>query len=121
MFNTNRILKNSNAADLIPIRIHSHEIDQNGLVTILVPKFKKTWISNFLKLKDRSRFIHIELDELGTATWLAIDGVKSIGLIVSELNDKLGQKIYPAEERVVKFINGLYNNRYITFKQLLDK
>ncbi|HNS31289.1 MAG TPA: PqqD family protein [Tenuifilaceae bacterium] len=117
-FQRRRILKNTSALDLIPIRIHEHIIADNGNVTILVPKFKNERFSRFFIPANRSKFISIFLDELGTAVWLAMDGVKSVGTICKELSESLGEKIYPAEERVVKFLSGLYHNKHITFRQI---
>lgn len=117
-FQRRRILKNTSALDLIPIRIHEHIIADNGNVTILVPKFKNERFSRFFIPANRSKFISIFLDELGTAVWLAMDGTKNVGTICKELSESLGEKIYPAEERVVKFLSGLYHNKHITFRQI---
>lgn len=121
MLKSRNILKNTNASDLIPMTIHSHEVNENGLVTVLVPKFKSRWLSRLFRLNGKSKYFFIDLDELGSATWLAIDGTKTIREISIDLSNRFGEKINPAQERIVKFFTGLYHNKHITFKQLEDK
>ncbi len=117
-FERRRILKNTNALDLIPIRVHKHQIEENGNVTILIPKFKSKKLTYFLIPERKAKNVSIHLDELGSAVWLSIDGKKNANSICKELTDKLGEKIFPADERVVKFLSGLFHNRYITFQQI---
>jgi hypothetical protein len=38
--------------------------------------------------------------------------------IVEELRESFGEKIEPAVDRVTKFINGLYGNNLLYFKEL---
>ena len=119
-FMRRKILKNTSALDLIPIRIHDQKVDDNGIVTILIPKFKNEKFARFFIPARKSIYISIHLDELGSAVWMAIDGKRSVGEICTDLTERLGEKIYPAEERVVKFMTGLYHNKHITFKQLVE-
>ena len=120
-FKRRRILKNTSALDLIPTRIHQHKFNDDGNVTILVPKFKNEKFARFFIPARKSIYISIQLDELGSAVWLAMDGKKSTNAICKELIENFGDKIKPAEERVVKFLSGLYHNKHITFEQLLER
>jgi hypothetical protein len=120
-FDRRKILKNTSALDLVPIRLHEQKVEENGLITILVPKFKNEKFANFFIPSRRSKFISIHLDELGSSVWLEIDGEKDVAKICKELSAKLGDKIHPAQERVVKFLSGLYHNKHITFKQIESK
>ncbi len=117
-FERRKILKNTSALDLVPIRIQAHKVEDNGTITILVPKFKNERFASLFIPARRSKYISIHLDELGSAVWLAIDGKKDVSTICKELSAIIGEKIHPAEERVVKFLSGLYHNKHITFKQL---
>ncbi|MFO8023321.1 MAG: PqqD family protein [Perlabentimonas sp.] len=120
-FKRRRILKNTSALDLIPVRLYEHKINDDGTVTILVPKFKNEKFARFFIPASKSIYISINLDELGSATWLAMDGSKTTDTICKELSEKFGDKIHPAQERVIKFLSGLYHNKQITFRQLLDE
>lgn len=120
-FERGRILKSTSALDLIPVRIHNHKVEEDGIVTILVPKFKNEKFARFFIPARKSIYISIHLDELGSAVWLAMDGNKNTTAICNELTEAFGEKIHPAEERVVKFLSGLYHNKHITFKQLEER
>ena len=120
-FERGRILKSTSALDLIPVRIHNHKVEEDGIVTILVPKFKNEKFARFFIPARKSIYISINLDELGSAVWLAMDGNKNTTAICNELTEAFGEKIHPAEERVVKFLSGLYHNKHITFKQLEER
>lgn len=107
---------NINLLDLTPVRINGHE-EVDGLVNILIPKFKKEFMKKIIP-KNKSKDIRVKLDELGSAAWLAIDGNKKVLSIVEELKQTFGEKIEPAVERVSQFINGLYANNLLYFKEL---
>jgi hypothetical protein len=117
-FKRRAILKITSALDLVPIRIHNHKLDDNGNIVLLVPKFKNEKFARFFIPARKSIYISINLDALGSAVWLAIDGKKDTGAICKELSEHFGEKIFPAEERIVKFLSGLYHNKHITFLQI---
>ena len=77
-----------------------------------------------LQPKKKEEFIRIHLDDIGTAIWLMIDGVKTIREICALLLNEHPEKLNPpeeTEERVVKFISRLYQERYITFSEFGDE
>ncbi|HOY31509.1 MAG TPA: PqqD family protein [Bacteroidales bacterium] len=100
-----------------PIRSCDFETAVNGLVTLVVPKFKNEKLNNFL-LGARKRFFKIALDELGTAVWLNIDGQRKVADICQKVFEMHGNKIMPVEQRVTKFLTMLYEGRYITFAEI---
>jgi hypothetical protein len=59
------------------------------------------------------------LDELGSASWLAINGEKKVSEIADELEKKFGEKIHPVEERLTKFLSLLYNHKLILYKEII--
>jgi hypothetical protein len=123
-FQRRRILKNANPLDLHPVRLHEHEYNDDGSVYLKVPKFQKRWMRDFFISGRRKKHFTIYLDELGTAAWLEIDGEKSVRQICDGLKEKLGQKIEPhdeVEDRVAKFLSQLYQQRYITFRELQEE
>lgn len=60
----------------------------------------------------------IKLDELGSETWKAIDGEKTVKEISEHIQGQYEKKFDDLETRVSKFISLLYEQRYITFRQL---
>ncbi|OFX77491.1 MAG: hypothetical protein A2X12_10635 [Bacteroidetes bacterium GWE2_29_8] len=119
-FKRRKILKQANFLDLIPIRNMQYEVSENGNINILIPKFKNISLRKIIIPNNKSHFIKVKLDELGSQTWLAIDDKRTVEQIYSYLAEKYGEKISPVEERVNKFITILYQQQYITFKQLLQ-
>lgn len=117
-FQRRKILKNTSAFDLTPIRLVEHEIGENELVTVLIPKFTNQFTVKYLQPKLKFPFIKLKLDELGSAVWFAIDGRKKVGVIASELVNIFGDKIKPVEERLPKFLTQLYEQRLISFEEL---
>jgi hypothetical protein len=118
-FQRRKILKKANYLLLTPVRVHNHKVEENGNVTLIVPKFKKKWMRNFFVPSRKSEHFRIILDEIGSATWLAIDGKSDVQTICNRLGVQLGDKIDHAEERVTKFLTLLYDQRYVTFKEIL--
>jgi hypothetical protein len=112
-----RLLKRIDALELVPLKVHDSTSNPKGLVIIKVPRSSNGWIIKalpFLKVK----YNYIELDELGSAVWNAIDGVSNAREIAIRMEGLFGNKFTQANERVVKFLSGLYYNKHITFKQL---
>jgi hypothetical protein len=116
-FTRRKILKATNALDLIPVRKSNFETEEGGIIALLIPKFRNEKIANFM-LGKRSRNIRILLDNTGSAVWLEIDGIKDIRAICETLKSRNGDDFPQAEQRVCKFISRLYEERYITFMQL---
>lgn len=119
-FQRREILKNTDFLELIPVRIHEHTVDSDGKVTLIVPKFKNKKLAKFCIPGTKSETFKINLDKLGSSTWLQIDGNKKVKDICEVLQKELGKEIEPVEERLGKFMSILYDQRYITFKELIS-
>jgi len=117
-FQRRRILKNTNALDLTPITKIDYEQTSENTIALIVPKFKNKILEATFSRMIKSKVWKIKLDELGSAVWLKIDGKSSVNKICSSLENDLGDKIKPVEERVSKFISLLYREDYITFYEI---
>lgn len=120
-FERRKILKSISASDLIPVRVHGHDV-VDGKVVILAPKFKSIWMHNLFP-RTSQMFYRIKLDELGSLSWENISGDKTVAEITLAVKQQLGEKAVSfdeAEERVAKFMSLLYDWKYITFKQIID-
>lgn len=113
-----KILKKANYLELHPVRLQKEEIDDENFVTILIPKFKNPVLVKYLVPKMKSPDIKLKLDELGSAAWILMDGKKNVALVASLLTEKFGEKIQPVNERLTKFLTGLYEQRLITFQEI---
>ncbi len=103
--------------ELIPIHLCRHIIEPSGLVTVLVPRFRKEFWKKLLPVRLTDRDIKIHLDEMGSAVWLQINGTNNVWAICTHLNNLFGEKIIQTEQRVSKFITQLFDNKMISFIQ----
>ena len=119
-----KIFKQTSALDLIPMRTIAYETREDGCVDILLPRFKSNILAHIMESFNRKKIIHIKLDVFGTATWLIIDGKRSVATICKKLEEDFPDKLPPAEEteeRVNKFLTILYQQRFISFRQIQKK
>lgn len=105
-----------NLLELTPVREKKFTQD-DGRVTIYFPKFKSAFMQNLIP-RNKPKDFNIHFDELGSEVWLAIDGNKNVTNIIKELDEKIGEKIQPSQDRISKFITQLYYHRFIYFKEL---
>ena len=103
------------------MRTLGHEIREDGGVTLLMPRFKNRINSALFQPSSKDRFIFIKLDRFGGHTWLLIDGNSTVAEICSKLKKQFPEELVPVgetEERVTKFLSLLYQQRYITFREI---
>lgn len=123
-FQRRRILKKTNFLDLHPVRLLDHNEREDGVVEILLPRFKNKLSSNLFRPRHKEPFIRIRLDRAGSLTWLLIDGTSAVAEICEKLSVQLTAVNLDAgdtEERAAQFFSLLYRERYITFTELEDK
>jgi hypothetical protein len=123
-FRRRQILKRANYLDLTPVRVLEHVIRDDGGVSLLMPRFRNRVAAQLLQPPAKDRFIHIRLDRFGSQTWQLIDGVSQVRAICTALEDQHpGEFTNPDEtaERVSGFLTLLYQQRYVTFREIEDK
>ena len=110
-----------NYLEMIPVRIAESDRSDKSVESVLmlkIPKFKNISIGKLILFNNHSAYMKIHLDSFGSEVWMLIDGKIDVEQICTKLTGKFGEKVQPAEERVTKFLTKLYDNRYITYKQL---
>lgn len=115
--NRKELRKEHNLLELTPARVHDYELKENGLADVLVPKFKSKLMKKIIP-SNRSEFIKANLDDIGTAVWLEIDGSTNVSGIADKLSEKFGEGIEPVHDRLTLFLKQLYSNGFIYFKEL---
>ncbi len=113
-----KIGKADNFLDLIPLRKADLDWrrDEEGLVSIYIER--KSWLERLLR-----RFRHIpdqmriDLDQVGSAVFAAMDGGRTIGEICAGLQREFGESVEPVYERVGTYINILRNNGFIELQK----
>lgn len=121
-FQRRKYLKTVNYLDLTPVRLMEHRLTEEGKVDILLPRFKKGFWREVYRKSAKGEFIHIHLDEIGSAIWLLTDGNKKVTVICTELQEAKPEKLQPPEEtekRVTDFLSLLYREKYISFREIL--
>jgi hypothetical protein len=123
-FQRRKILKNANYLHLIPVKMMEFETKEDGKVDILLPRFKQSYWREIYRNSKKGEYIFIHLDQLGSSIWQTIDGIRTVEDICIQIKEKHPDKLQPLDEtekRVTQFLSLLYQQRYISFKQLLEK
>jgi len=107
-----------NILEMIPFRIYSHETADNGMVSVLIPRFHNKILAKIFNSLVRDPFVRVKFDNFGSSAWLEIDGQKNVYTISKNLLQKHGEKIQPVNERVSKFLNQLYIYKFINFNEM---
>jgi len=121
-FERRKILKKANYLNLTPVRMREHALTEEGKVDILVPRFKNKFWTEVYRKSRKGEYIRIHLDPTGSALWLSIDGEKNAGEISLRLLEQLPEKFTSgddAEKRVTQFLSLLYQQEYISFREIL--
>ncbi|MCL6097670.1 MAG: PqqD family protein [Bacteroidota bacterium] len=116
-----RILKGKNALELTPVRNYLHETDSDARVTVIIPKFKKKFIVKYFVPMMKSPDVKLKLDEYGSFVWLNMDGQSTVGTISKRMMEKFGDGFQQVEDRISRYITQLYEQRLITFTELLKE
>ncbi|MHC1706149.1 MAG: PqqD family protein [Bacteroidales bacterium] len=117
LFSRNKKTKTVNYLTLIPSPLIGHEINPDGLATILIPRFKSKFWGKYLMTKTTKKYIRLNLDEYGSSTWLFMDGKRTVGEICDLLVIQYGEKIQPVDQRVTKFLTDLFLNEFIALTE----
>ncbi|MHC1737569.1 MAG: PqqD family protein [Ignavibacteriaceae bacterium] len=108
-----------NLLELTPVHNREFEVDSNNRVTLLEPKFTNKILVKFLVPRLKSKNLRISLDEVGSETWLLINGSNKVVEICSSLRMKFGDDMQQVEERVTKFLTDLHLHDVIKFRELI--
>ena len=107
-----------NYLQLTPDRLFDHVMEENGKVSVLIPRFTNKILVKTLSPILKSPFVKTKFDEFGSEVWLEIDGKKKVLDILTCLRQKFGERIEPIEERLTKFLTQLYNYKFVSFNEI---
>lgn len=117
-FQRRRIFKKTNFLDLTPVKKNFKTQLIDNKIILFVPKFKNVFLNKLFFANSEQQYYRIRLDDYGSATWQLIDGQKNNAQICEELKKIFGNNIQAIEERLSKFLSILYEQRYISFKEI---
>lgn len=98
---------------VVPRRELNWEDGQDGKAVLLVPRFRKGFLSRWLQPRLKRPHIRVKLDDIGSFVWRLFDGENDFTTIVSAMRLHFGEKIEPAEDRLQKFLVLLYKDRFV--------
>ena len=113
-------MKEENYLNLIPVRQCEHEMNDD-LVTVLFNK-KSTIIEKIFFRKMVDKPYKIDLDEIGSFIWGQINAVLSLSQILDISKEHFGEKIEPAEERVINFFKQMHSTKLVMlYEKVVEK
>ena len=100
---------------MTPCRAEHILTEKEGELSVIAfPRFKRAWMRKFLLPKGMSPYIHVRLEDHGTAVWDLIDGKRTVKEIIELLaNHFEGEENY--ESRVTIFITQLRKDKFIKY------
>ena len=104
--------KETNLLELIPMRVSGWKKNDDGLVTLILPKFKSK-IGKVFASRLKNPNYEVKLDAIGAFLWKECDGRNSVHEISIELVKEFGDEIEPVYERIKIYINMLKNLKAI--------
>ena len=107
-----------NLLDLIPTTIIGHEVNDAGIVTLHAPRFKSRILRRLLVPRLKRPFFKVELDDIGSAFWLLMDGERNVKEIAGVMRERFGERIEPCYDRMGMFLQQLERARFITYSNL---
>ncbi|NBH14403.1 PqqD family protein [Lachnospiraceae bacterium] len=102
--------------DFIPVcnPAYTWDADKKGNVTVhMVNKGFYNWIAQ--KFFKRPRISHISLDEYGSYVWRQMNGKRNVYDISKLVSAQFGEQAEPVVPRLVKYIQILYQNKFIGY------
>ena len=100
--------------ELYPFRSCEYEKNENGLVVVFYKNTKPSFIEKIFFKKLVAKPYKIDLDETGSYIYELCDGKLNTSEIINKTKEHFGEKVEPAEDRVIKFIEQLNKNKLIT-------
>ena len=113
--------REANLLELVPRRIGECETSDEGVVTLLMPRFRNRLLRRFIepRLDPSRRTIKLKLDDIGSAVWLLIDGRRSVREIAERLSERFGERIEnQCYERLGVFFQQLERGRFVSYVNL---
>jgi hypothetical protein len=96
-----------NLWEMTPNRRAEWVTADNGLVVVLVPKFRNPLLVKWLMPRLAKPHFRIQLDDIGSAIWRGCDGRTTVGIIAGRLEQEFGERVRPVEDRLQKFFHQL--------------
>jgi hypothetical protein len=107
-----------NLLELIPEKTVQFETDEDGMATILGPRFRSRLMKSLIGSRLKDPYFRIKLDDVGSTVWENIDGTRKIGEIAGILTARFGERVEPCHDRLSIFFTQLEMSRFIRYKNI---
>jgi hypothetical protein len=105
-----------NLLDLRPARGARWERGPDGLVTLLVPRFRNRFLVRWLVPMLERPDITVRLDEEGSFVWDRCDGGTTVLAIAEQLQRKIGGDADAVMDRVGRYVQQLVHSSLVTIE-----
>jgi hypothetical protein len=113
--------KEVNLLELIPERIVESAKRDDGLIDLIVPKFRHRYLKEFFMKRMKKPTWKVELDEIGTFVWDQMDGKTTVEDIGKKMQKKFGDKVEPIYDRLNQFFYLMKQHDFISFQNYPGK
>lgn len=109
-------MRKKNFMDFIPVcnPEYTWDADRKGKVTVHVVN-KGFYNRIAQKVFKRPPVSHIALDKYGSFVWQQMDGKRNVYEISKLVSERFGKEAEPLIDRLVKYIQILYQNKFIGY------
>jgi len=83
-------------------------------VTLLVPRYGRNSFSRWFERRMRTQPFKVHLDDVGAFVWQRCDGETRVAEIADGLRQEFGERVEPAEDRLVQFLTNLVQGRFVS-------
>lgn len=97
----------------VPVRAVPFVTREEGLVTLLRPKFVSPWLAWLQNFLSKPVF-RVKLDEVGSFIWMQADGQRTVAEVCALLQARFGDRVEPVQERALTFIYQMMEGRFLT-------
>lgn len=91
------------------------------LAVLLVPRFRSGPLARWLQPRLKKPHIRVKLDRIGSFVWRSIDGKRTFNDVMERMRGEFGDKIEPAEDRLMKFFSILHKDKFVELFVPTDK
>ncbi len=86
---------------------------ENGLVTLIVPKFKNKYVVKWFVPLLAKPNIKVKLDALGSFVWSRCDGQTSVEQIGRDMAEAFGEPLEQLYDRIGRFLAKLAKDKFV--------
>jgi hypothetical protein len=102
---------------LVPAPLVEHQVGDDDLVTLLVPRFRSGLTRRWLqpRLPEGRRYVHVALEARGSVLWREMDGERRVHALVAAFEAAFPDDNDDSIDRVCRWLMAMYSNDFVQF------